>query len=194
MANRMFNQFLFHLNHTMVFLEGNFVVGSSGAVGTTKGSGIKSFVRLAAGQYQVNFQDAYYRYLGGSSGFVSPVSGTPVASGSLTPGVTYIIVTVGTTDWHAAGLAASVTPAVGVAFSATSSASGSGFAETSATAASGIYSVEVVGDPNLTINNSSNPYMIVQCMSAGAATDPAAGSVMGFSFFLRNSNVKGKGE
>lgn len=194
LANRFFNQFLFNLNHMMVYLECNFVVGASGAVGTTKGSGIASIVKLAtAGTYQVNFQDPYYRYLGGSSGFVSPVSGTPVAAGSFVTGTTYIIISPGTTNFQAVGLATGIVPQPGVAFTATGPGSGTGSVETAA--ASGIMSVEIIGDPNTTINNSSSPYMIVQCLnSSGAPTNPAAGSVMGFEFFLRNSNVKGKGE
>lgn len=178
----------------MVYLEANAVIGASGAVGTTKGSGIASIVKLAtAGTYQINFQDPYYRYLGGNSGFVSPVSGTPVTAGSFVSGTTYIIVSVGNTNWQAAGLAVGIIPQVGVAFTASAAGSGTGVAETASS--SGIMSVEVVGDPNTTINNSSNPYMIIQCLnSSGAATNPASGSVIGFQFFLRNSNVKGKGE
>lgn len=96
MANRAFQKTLASLNVNLTFLEGNFVVGATGAVGTTKGSGIASFVRLAAGTYQVNLQDQYNRYLGGFGGIVeSPY--TPVAlSTGLSSGSVYMITTVGT--------------------------------------------------------------------------------------------------
>jgi hypothetical protein len=196
MANRYFINKLNSFNHELTYLECNFVVGATGAVGTTKGSGVKSIVRLAAGQYQINLEDGYSRYLGGFSGNVCPI-GTPAAVTGVSSGVN-IITTVGTTNFYTMGLDKSVTPAVGVAFLVTGAGTGTGYVAPASV--SGTESVEVVGDPNLTIN-CSNPYFIVQLLSATNAStttmiaaDPAQYSVVGFSMMLRNSSLKGKGE
>jgi hypothetical protein len=97
-------------------------------------------------------------------------------------------------DWLAAGVPAGVTPAVGVAFVATGVGTGSGTC--ASPLASGIYSPEVLGDPNTTINNVTTPYIIVQTMGATSSATttpipvtPANGSVMGFGFFFKNSSV-----
>ncbi len=200
MASRSFYQQLFSLNPDLTFLECNFVVGSTGAVGTTKGSGIKSIVRQDVGTYQINLTDSYNRYLGGDSGFVSPLTGSATDPHSEATGHVYVITTVGNTDWTSAGLPAGVTPAVGVAFALTAQpAAGTG--RVKAVSSSGINAVEVIGDSNLTCSNPTNPYLIVQCLGPTDAThtaqipvDPAAGSVMGLTFFFRNSSLKGKGE
>lgn len=203
MANRRFYQFLFSLNPAMTFLEGNFVVGSTGAVSILKGSGIQSVTRLGVGTYQITLSDSYFRYLGGSAGLVAPVTGNALkvdaSDAALTIGKSYIISVVGdatAADWLALGVASGITPAVGVSFVAL--ATGHGTASVSrvmAAGVSGIETVEIVGDPNLMINNATTPCMIIQCLSdADAPADPAAGSVLGFHMFLRNSSLKGKGE
>jgi hypothetical protein len=199
MANRFFQQFFFSLNHAPVFLEGSVVIGATGAVGTVKGSGLLGVTRLAAGVYQLQFEDAYNRYLGGTAGFVSPVTGASVPGGSFVAGTLYYITALGTTttaQWLAAGVPAGVTPAVGVAFVATTVGAGTGTVK--AAGVSGIYAIEVAGNSNLTSYNSvagKGAILVLQCLdAAGAQTDPAAGSVLGFTSFFRNSTVKGKGE
>lgn len=193
MANRWFQQFFYSLNHSPVFLEGNAVIGSTGAVGTVKGSGLKSVTRLGVGTYRLLPEDGYPRYLGGHVGFVSPTTGSNVNDGSFVAGTSYVITAVGTTNWHAVGVPAGVTPAVGVGFVATG-VGGAGSGTVKAVGASGIYAVEIVGDPQLQVNQAGGG-VIIQCLNAsGAPTDPASGSVLGFVMFLRNSTVKGKGE
>lgn len=60
-------------------------------------------------------------------------------------------------------------------------------------AGSGIASVEVSNDPNAAVQAKTG--IQITCYDyAGAAADPAAGSVMGFVTWLRNSSLKGKGE
>jgi hypothetical protein len=196
MANRYMINKLNSFNHELTYLECNFVVGSSGAVGTTKGSGVKSITRLQAGVYKISLEDGYSRYLGGFSGFVSPI-GTPAAVTGVSSGVN-VITSVGNTNFYTMGLDSSITPAVGVAFLVTGAGTGTG--TVAPLAASGINAIEVVGDPNLTIN-CSNPYFIVQTLAATnsstttlVATDPAQYSVFGLSMMFRNSIVKGKGE
>ena len=199
MANRFFQQFFLSLNHQPVFLEGSVVIGATGAVGTVKGSGLLSVTRLSAGVYQLIFEDDYNRYLGGFTGFVSPVTGSNVSGGSFVTGTLYVITALGTTttaQWVAAGVPAGITPAVGVAFVATGAGAGTGTVK--AVAASGIMNVEVAGDSNLTSYNQTpgqGAILLLCCRnSSGALTDPAQGSVLGFAAFFRNSSVKGKGE
>lgn len=162
----------------------------------------------------VVFQDNFNRYLFGTSGFVSPVSGTPISistGSSLTVGHVYTIVSVGTTttvQWNAVGMPVGIVPAVGVSFIATAtSGSGTGIVETSTN--SGITSIEVVGDPNMTITSqaatvlgvTSGAYMILQCLGPTDASTttlipkaPAAGTVVGLSFFMSNSVITVQGQ
>ena len=180
-----------------VYLECSAVIDSGQSIGvrSVKGSGIASITKIATGQYKVQLEDAYNRYLGGMSGFVSPVTGNINAT-SMSAGTTYIIRTLGTTTqamWEAAGLPKGVTALPGVAFSASAAAAAS-TGTVSTASASGIDHVEVVGDPNLTIGNPTNPYFIIQTLASGVATAPADGSVMGLTILLRNSSNKGKGE
>jgi hypothetical protein len=199
MANRFFQQFFLSLNHQPVFLEGSVVIGASGSVGTVKGSGLLSVTHLATGVYQLQFEDDYNRYLGGFAGFVSPVTGSNINAGSFVAGTLYVITALGTTttaQWQAAGVPVGVTPAVGLAFVATGAGAGTGTVK--ATVGAGIYAVEVAGDSNLTsyvTTNGTGAILLLACRNAsGALTDPAAGSVLGFTAFFRNSSVKGKGE
>jgi hypothetical protein len=129
---------------------------------------------------------------------VSPVTGGNLTSG-LTVGVPYVIVSLGSTttaQWVTAGVPIGATPAVGLSFiAAATSVAGGGAVK--AVGKSGIESIEVCGDPNLSINpssattslgNSSGSYMILQCLnSSGTVTAPAAGSVVGLSFYMNNT-------
>ena len=178
-------------------------IGATGAVGTVAGAGIKSVVRNAAGIYQINFLDNYNKYLGMSWDFLSPNSGSDVAITALTPNTTYVITTLGSAtlaQWQTAGVPVGITPAVGVAFkcAATSAGTNSKCQVQNATG-SGISSVEVIGNPSLTLTStglgSTNPYVIVQCLAATAAgtttfvaTDPANGCTMGLEFYFTDSS------
>lgn len=200
MANRYFNsQFLYNFQTMMVFLECNFLVGSSGAVSSTKGSGISSITHVGTGTYKIQFDDMYSRYLGGQFGFQAGVTGSSVPAASIVSGTTYIITSVGTTDFSAIGLPSGVTAAVGVAFTATGAGTGTGTVK--AVGTSGITTCEVIGDPSLTLSNPTDPYILVQTLGPTDAThtaliptDPTSGCTMDFIFFLRNSKNKGKGE
>ncbi len=164
----------------------------------------------ASGTIVVQMQDNFNRSYSGFNAFVSPVSGTPVAilasGAALTPGVAYIITSLGTStaaDWHAVGLSAGITPAVGASFiaKATGAGTGNGSVMTTAAAGSGVASIETVGDPNASI--APNPgaaqgfgaQFILQCRDyAGAIVAPAAGTVISLSFYLSNSSVTIAGE
>jgi hypothetical protein len=161
----------------------------------------------AAGYIVMTLTDSYYRYFGGFSGQVSPVSGTPIlVTTGTTAGLAYTIVTVGTTSlaqWQKLGLPQGITPAVGVTFiaSATTTATGTGAIEVPATAGSGIDHIEIIGDPNQTINApgytngvKNKPYVVLACYFEGALTAPANGTVINLSTYLSNSSNTVKGE
>lgn len=162
----------------------------------------------------VQFQDNFNRYFFGTSGFVSPLEGTPISistGSSLEIGVPYVIVSVGTTtlvQWQAVGVPVGIVPAVGVAFIATAT-SGAGTGVVELPTVSGITSIEVIGDPNATITSkaatvlgiSSGAYMVLQSLAATDSstttlvpTAPAPGSVVGLSFFMSNSLITVQGE
>ena len=108
----------------------------------------------ASGIILVQLQDNYNRYLGGFSGQVSPVSGTPLTA--TVNHTAYVIVSLGTAtlaQWQAVGLPKGVKPAVGAAFIATASATigGSAAVEATASAGSAVDHIEVLGDPNQTL-------------------------------------------
>lgn len=185
MAARNFTQKLFTLQAYPVLLDCNFIVDSTNGNGlgirSLKGNGIANvFMNTSqtpatgnpnpeAGTAIIFLQDNYNKYLGGFSGFVSALTGTSISSG-MTAGRAYVIVLVGTTtlaQWQTAGLPVGITPAVGVSFiSKVTSFSGTGRVQ--GVLPSQATSVEIVGDPNLTIKNTSypsvgqGPYLIVK--------------------------------
>jgi hypothetical protein len=166
----------------------------------------------AAGYIVIQLQDNYSRILSGSNAIVSPVSGSSllVASAGLTVGLPYIITTLGTTtraQWTALGVPAGVVPALGVAFvAAATSATGTGAVMVPATAGSGIFSIETVGDGNQSIapdptkSQGFGAQFIVRCLkdSAGDAPvigTPADNTVISLDFLLSDSSVtSGQGE
>jgi len=141
-----------------------------------------------AGLILVEFQSAFANYINGAYGFASPASGTPInISSGLSVGHVYIIVSVGTStpaNWQALGLPSTVTPAVGVAFIATSASAGTGtgVVEIPAVAGSAVDHIELVGDPNTTCKLIGGGYMIIKCVAGLALTAPADGSVVGLTF------------
>lgn len=71
MADRYFDKGLWSLQKEVCFIEGNFVVGAAGAVGTVKGSGVASVVKdTADGAYIITLDDSYNRYLSGTWGII----------------------------------------------------------------------------------------------------------------------------
>lgn len=227
MANRRFTQFFNTLHTKPVLLDCNFVIDAANGNGlgqrSLKGPGIAQVFahtsfgtpavfngvtnRVPAGFLQIFLSDNYNRYFGGFSGFVSPVSGTPIlVTTGTTQGLVYIIVSVGTTtldQWQKLGLPIGITPAVGVAFvaKATTTATGTGVIEVPAAAGAGVDEIEVIGDPNLTIVSSvasglpaANPYIIVRCMANLAVAQPADGAVAGLSFYMSSSSILIDGE
>lgn len=149
-----------------------------------------------SGTIMFQFKSNYNYYLGGFTGAVSPLSGTPVTS--TTAGLVYVIVSLGTTtlaQWQAAGVLVGQTPAVGLAFVAiaTGAIGGTGAVEVPATAGSGITNYEVEGDARLSVNSSiaanAGVVVIVNAYASGVLTAPATGSTLGASFFFDASSV-----
>lgn len=149
-----------------------------------------------AGDILVQMKNNFNYYLGGTVGFVTPVSGTPLTS--TTVHLAYIIVSLGTTtaaQWLAAGVPAGVVPAVGVSFVAiaTGAIGGTGAVEVPATAGSGITNVEVIGDAHLSNSTSiaqySGMWILSRCYASGTATAPANSSVCGMLFTFDASSV-----
>lgn len=207
-----------------VLLDCNFVVDNTNASGITslKGPYIKSVYmntsatpttgspNPAAGTIVVNLSDNYNKLYSKSHAIVSPTSGSAVKidNSALTAGVAYIITTVGDSTaavWHAVGLPAGITPAVGASFVALTVGAGSN-ASTSrvmaaATAGSTVATIEIVGNADIDIAPSPSALpgpggqILLQCRDyAGALVAPVAGSKIMLSFLLSNSSVLIQGE
>jgi len=163
----------------------------------------------ASGTIIVQLQDNYARSLAGFNSIVSALSGSNLAvnASALTIGVAVVITSVGTTtaaQWQALGLPVGITPAVGASFIAKVTGVGSGGTDTvqiTAAAGSGCDSIEIVGDPNLSL--APNPasfqgfgsQIIMQCRNAaGAIAAPADGSVISLTLLLSDSSVSVQGE
>lgn len=157
----------------------------------------------AAGIIVVKLGDNYNRYYGGFSGFVGPLA---TSSTSTVANVINVIASLGTStyaQWLAVGMPPGMTPAVGLAFVATSSAVIGGSAQCILAAATGslIDHIETVGDPTLSlgpipVGGSPNvgSYLYFRCYSETALTAPAAGSGVGLAFYMGQSSVAVSGE
>lgn len=222
MANRNWSSGgkIYSMHTSPVLLDCNFVVDSTNGNGlgirSLKGPAVQAVYmhtsataaagnpNPAAGTIVIQLQDNYNRSLSGFDSRVSPVSGTPLTATTIH--VANIIVSLGTAtlaQWQAVGLPIGITPAVGVAFVPTASATigGSAAVEIAAAAGSGIASIETLGDPNTTIapnpmaNQGFGAQIILQCRNySGAIAAPADGSVISISMYLSNSSVIVQGE
>lgn len=155
-----------------------------------------------SGYALIQFNNNFNKYIGGFSGLVSPTTGS--TGTSTTNHSVYIIASVGTTtlaQWQAAGLPPGLTPTAGQSFVAIATGALGGTGTVIAAGVSGIVSLEVIGDPNLSIANSSiaqngGAWLLVQMLGATSSsvttlipTAPAAGSVIGMSAFFDLSSV-----
>jgi hypothetical protein len=151
----------------------------------------------AVGYIVVQLQGNYGGYLGGYSGFVSPLSGSSVnISSGLTAGGAYVITSVGTStaaNWQAIGFPLGVTPAVGAPFIATVNTAGTGTGTVQAPLAtgSGVLYTDVIGDTNLSVAGSAGSQVLIRVLGATnsstttlVATAPAAGTVIGLRFSM----------
>ena len=168
-----------------------------------------STINPAAGTIVVRLQDNYNKLYSFRHSIISPSSGSDIKidNSAMTAGVAYTITTLGdatAAKWHAIGVPAGITPAVGVSFIALSNG-GAGNTLTSrvqatATAGSGIDHIEMVpmsnGDiaPDPLAGQGYGAQFILQCYSGGTKTAPADGSVICLEFYLSNSSVTVQGE
>lgn len=199
MANRRFGQFFYTTHAKPVLLDVKIPIGATGAVGTIVGPGVASVTRVSAGIYAVRLQDNYAKCFSIRASMQSPVTGAAVNDGSFVTGTVYEIVTVGSTDWAAAGLLKGVTAAVGVSFVA-AGAGGAGTGTAKALGVSGIAVVEAMGNPNLALApigvGNMGGQVIVQCLAATSSsvttlvpTDPASGSTLALEIYLSDSSI-----
>lgn len=147
---------------------------------------------VPSGCLQVFFNQAFNKLLGAYVQMYSPNSGSNVSAGSFTPGLIYVITSVGSTNWVTAGVPSNVTPAVGVAFIAAAAGSGSGTAQVQSV--SKVSHLELIGNPALSLAGSNGGYFLGQfiapTISTGAfvspyvATQPADNTVVTCSFFV----------
>lgn len=220
MANRNWSSGgkIYSMHSSPVLIDCNFIVDNSVATGISdlkgptvsavymnQASASVSSINPVAGTILVRLQDNYNRsFVSGVHSIQGPASGS--GSTSTTIGVASIISVLGSAtaaQWQARGLPLGVTPAVGVSFIASSSGviGGSAQVQPSAAAGSGIASIEVVGNPDLSISpnpsvgQSYGAYFILQCRDyAGAIAAPAAGSRISLQFYLSNSSIRTSGE
>lgn len=161
-----------------------------------------------AGFCLIQFKQNFNYYLGGFDGFVSPTINTTTAvTSGLTSGQAYVITVLGTTtlaEWQSIGLTQGLTPTVGQSFIVPPGVTGTGGSHTGKVgtpSVSGVTTVEVVGDPNQSINNANiaanaGALVLVQFLAPTSAsvttavpTAPANGSVCGMTFYFDGSSV-----
>ncbi len=150
----------------------------------------------ANGYALIQFTNNFNYYLNGYAQFRAPTTtSTKIDNSALTAGLAYVITVLGdatAAQWLAIGVPPGITPAVGVSFIALTVGAG---ANTSTSrvqvpTTSGIYGVELVGDPGASIANTSigtygGAWLLLQFMSptftAGAYTPAGTNSVPTFT-------------
>lgn len=146
----------------------------------------------AVGYIIVQLAKNYYQYLNGYSAFITaPLSGSNIlATTGVTAGLGYVITSVGTTSaaqWQHLGLPLGLTPTTNQAFIApgTTTATGTGAMQVPATSGSGIFTVDLVGDPDQETGATSGAIILLRAMAATnsstttlVATAPANGSIV----------------
>jgi hypothetical protein len=120
----------------------------------------------------------------------------PLAPNAQTSGFTVspVIYTSLAADWQSVGVPQGLTPSVGMSFIATATGGALGSGTVVAPGVSGINSVEIIGDVNQSISNSSiasngGAWILVQFLAASVPTAPAVNSVVGMTFKFDGSNV-----
>jgi len=195
-------------------IDCNFIVDSTNGNGlgirSLKGSGCSAVYmhtsatpasgnpNPASGFISVYLSSKYTGYVGGYSGFVSPLSGSSViAASGITQGNPYVITSLGTSttaNWQSIGLPTGLTPTVGQAFIATApTGTGTGTVQAPATAGAGAYAFEVIGDANQGVTATSGANILIGVVgvtggSGSAASSafvaPADNSVVGLRFVM----------
>lgn len=221
MANRNFlSQKMYSMRGMPVLIDCSFTVDATDPDGITglQGPLVDSILMnsshatptqtIAAGYIQVRLQNGFNQVLGIMKPCIqSANSGSDVKidNSAMTAGRAYVITTLGNATaakWHQIGVPAGVTPAVGVSFIAASNG-GSGNTLTSRVqlviSSSNVASIEVVGDPNQSVNPSPSAnqgygaQIILVCRDyAGAIVAPSAGDVISLQILMNNSSISGE--
>lgn len=154
---------------------------------------------VASGNLSVQLTDPYKDFLGYTWDISSVVTGGAISiTAGLTAGVMYQIVTVGTStvaNWQAEGVPVGVTPQPGVVFIAATAAAGTGTGTVKALASSQVTTLELGGDPALTLN--PNPvqggstfglgaggWLYFQLFKTAALQQPTDGAIVTLSLLL----------
>ena len=174
---------------------------------STPGAGTDGVVNPnpVAGLVLVQFKNNFNKYLGGFSGFnISSnwfLNWRRRNKSYCTSKSLHSLGTTTAAQWLAAGVPAGLTAAVGMSFIAIKTGAIGGTGTVISAGVSGITSVEVIGDPNVSISNSSiaqngGAYLLVQLLGATSSsvttlipTAPVDGSVIGMSAFFDLSSV-----
>lgn len=150
----------------------------------------------ASGIALIQLKQNFNVFLGMSCNFQAPVSGGAVTT--TVANTTYIISVLGTTtaaQWLAVGLPAGFTATVGQVFTAIASQAIGGTGSVKAVGNSGVAAVEIIGDPNQMIANSSvaansGAYLALQFFDyAGALVAPTASSICNLKLVFDRSSV-----
>lgn len=207
------NQFVESFQSGLTYIQASMTVDSTQTSNTSNykisnlsGNGIANVALVGTGVYKVTLTNSFFTLLDFHANIQGP-TGTPVAIASLAATTPYVVSTVGTStaaSWVIAGVPQSLSSsvAVGMAFVSSadsSTATGSGYAAPVIT--SGVSTVQVYGNPNLTINTtqaSALPYFMFQTLytSAGPVLAPATpvdGTVLRINMFFRNSGQNSYG-
>lgn len=229
--NRRLTQFYYTLHTYPVQIDCNFTTSHSAASGITGlvGAGISAVYTstsgsspitpaMADGDFLVQFQDCYNGLYAFDYSLQSSLSGTPIvvtaAGAHLVAGTVYVITVLGTTtaaNWVTIGVPIGITPAVGVSFvaAATGAGTGSGQVQIPAAAGTGITNIDILGNPNLTLQSSaakiggggSGAYMLLRTLgptaagnTAPVATIPNNGTKIFLKFLLSNSRITNGGD
>lgn len=156
----------------------------------------------ATGYVLVTFTNAFFKYLGGFSGQIVPVTGGALTS--TTNHLVYVITSLGTTttaQWQAKGVPPGFTPVVGLSFIATATGAIGGTGTVKVPGVPTATVVSVVGDPNASISSSnvaqySGAQILLQFTAPTdastttlVAASPADGTVVGLKFCFDKSSV-----
>lgn len=182
--------------------------GAANSANTSFGGGIASVTgyssspasgnNMLQGNVLINFSDNYTGLYGMSYNIVSPVTGSAVLlTTGLSLGQVYQITTVGTStaaNWQAVGLPVGITPAVGVAFQASTASAGTGTGAVKATACSQLDTIEFVGDPNFTLapvtqssvgfGGSPGGYVLLNMYKTVTLQQPTDGTIVAVTFLF----------
>ena len=199
MANTYEKQFLYSKYGNLTLRSGTVTIGGSGSVASASGPGLLTVTKAATGVYQLKFKDNFYGFVSASAQMMAGTAGAVVGDGTFTANTLYQIVTVGNTNWTAAGFDGDYTPAVGAVFVASGTGSGTGTGQVKAITPTTIDMVEVVQSPQTQLQNKSGTkgasvfLQTVGSTGPGTTTlvaiNPAAGSQIVYNVWFVNTSV-----